>query len=254
MSSITNNQLDLDLDLHIATMLNQADCVSGLLHLGADPHAQNASGTSVLDMADFLNRVEVTKRLLGFLNPRIADADTDAGEIELLKAIRQNRATTVHALLEMGVRENQLADREFYRGVLLLACCMAGSSVVEVLVKYGPGVSVVQNERVLVQVALAAGNSEVVAAVRGFAEVEREARLSYASAAKVCASCLSSSVECIRPDNTEPRPVRLVRWRKCSVCLLQFRAQLRTPCGWTCQRVFLGIPPWTYMTESGPFC
>ncbi|RMJ27866.1 ANK [Aspergillus sp. HF37] len=211
MANTISLHLNLNLNLHIATMLDNADRVTALLRLGADPHAKNAAGSSVLDMADFLHKTEIAKRLLRHLHPQLAAAanpnanpgaavagtaavapGAGIGAVELLNAIRTNRPTLVRALLDLGVRETQLArDPGFFRGVLLLACCVAGGGVVEVLVKYGPGVSVVQNEGVLVQVAAAAGNIEVVAAVKALVEIERErekktqARLANASSSAV---------------------------------------------------------------------
>lgn len=208
MANTTPLHLNLNLNLHIATMLGHADRVTALLRLGADPHAKNAAGSSVLDMADFLHKTEIAKRLLRHLHPQLAasaNANLGAvpgtaavapgagvGAVELLNAIRTNRSTLVRALIELGVHEILLArDPGFYRGVLLLACCVAGGAVVEVLVKHGPGVSVVQNEGVLVQVAVAAGNSEVVAAVKALVDIEREreretqARLAYAASSAV---------------------------------------------------------------------
>lgn len=147
-------------------MLDDPDRVTDLLARGADPEGLNGTGATVIEMADFLQRLEVTKRLLAHIN--IAEA----GSVELLKAIRLNRPTVVRALLEMGLKDH-LGDEEFFRGILILSCCTASSSVVEMLVKYGPEFSMVQNEQLLLHIATVAKSMDVVEFIRKSAEEER---------------------------------------------------------------------------------
>ena len=158
----------LTADLHIACMLNDSPRVKHLLTLGAQRNAQNASGTTALQLADFLHRVEIVKLLL-----HDVDIKVDGG-CELLRAIRMDHATVVQALLEMGVREELEGDSGFFRGVLVLACCVSNGRVLDALVRFGPGVGVVGSiQDVLVQCALVAGNLEVVDGIRELVADER---------------------------------------------------------------------------------
>ena len=166
MSDTAESTPDLTYELHVACMLDDPDRVTDLLARGADPQGVNATGASVMEMADFLKRLEVTKRLLAPINI------VETGSVELLKAIRLNRPTVVRALLEMGLKD-QLNDEDFFRGILILSCCTASSNVVEMLVKYGPGISMMQNEQLLLQVAAAAKSMDVVEFIRKSAEEER---------------------------------------------------------------------------------
>ena len=155
-------------DLHVACVLNNFPRVKHLLTLGAQRNAQNASGTTALQLADFLHRVEIVKLLLH-------DVDIKGeGGCELLRAIRMDHATVVQALLEMGVREELEGDEGFFRGVLVLACCVSNVRVLDALVRFGPGVGVVGSiQDVLVQCALVAGNLDVVDGVREIVADER---------------------------------------------------------------------------------
>lgn len=158
----------LTADLHIACMLNDSPRVKHLLTLGAHRNAENASGTTALQLADFLHRVEIVKLLL-----HDVDIKVDGG-CELLRAIRMDHATVVQALLEMGVREELEGDSGFFRGVLVLACCVSNGRVLDALVRFGPGVGVVGSiQDVLVQCALVAGNLEVVDGIRELVADER---------------------------------------------------------------------------------
>lgn len=160
----------LNQDLHIACMLNNADRVTSLLARGASPSAKNTTGTTVLEMADFLRRLDIAKLLLATMDIE------SVGAFELFKAIRGNRSTVVRALLELGVKD-QLTDQKFYCGVLLLACVVGSPAVLEALVRYGPGFSVSRNEEVLLQVASVAGNMDLVEFITAFAEEERKVEL-----------------------------------------------------------------------------
>lgn len=155
-------------DLHVACVLNDSPRVKHLLTLGAHRNAQNASGTTALQLADFLRRVEIVKILLH-------DVDTkEEGGCELLRAIRMNQATVVQALLEMGVREELEGDEGFFRGALVLTCCVSNVRVLDALVRFGPGVGVVGSiQDVLVQCALVGGNLEVVDGIREIVADER---------------------------------------------------------------------------------
>lgn len=158
----------LTADLHVACMLNDSPRVKHLLTLGAHRNAENASGTTALQLADFLHRVEIVKLLLH-------DVDIKGeGGCELLRAIRMDHATVVQALLEMGVREELEGDGGFFKGVLVLACCVSNGRVLDALVRFGPAVGVVGSIKdVLVQCALVAGNLEVVDGIRELVADER---------------------------------------------------------------------------------
>lgn len=154
--------------LHIACMLNDTRRVQQLLHAGAHRNAENTSGTTALELADFLHRVEIVKLLLHDVDIK------ENGSYELLRAIRIHRVTVVRALLEMGVREELGRDEAFFRGVLTMACCVGNAAVLGVLAKYGPEVEVVSLRDVLVQCALAAGNMEVAEGIGLIVGAERE--------------------------------------------------------------------------------
>ena len=159
--------MEVSNSLHIACMLNDTTRVKHLLHAGAHRNAENTSGTTALELADFLHRVEVVKLLL-------RDVDIkETGGYELLRAIRIHHVTVVRALLEMGVREELGQDEAFFRGVLTMTCCVGNAGVLEVLVKYGPEVEVVSLRGVLVQCALAAGNMEVADSIGHIVSDER---------------------------------------------------------------------------------
>ncbi|RJE22518.1 ANK [Aspergillus sclerotialis] len=178
MSDSSETQPDLTFELHVACMLNDPDRVTDLLARGADPEGLNGTGATVIEMADFLQRLEVTKRLLAHINI------VEAGSVELLKAIRLNRPTVVRALLEMGLKD-QLSDGEFFKGILILSCCTASSNVVEMLVKYGPGISMVQNEQLLLHVAAVAKSMDVIEFIRKSAEEERLGSMNRPPSAQV---------------------------------------------------------------------
>ena len=150
-------------------MLNQSSRVRTLLARGANPTAPNATGTTAIELADFLHQLDVTKTLLAHLIPDLLTS----GGYELLRAIRQKRPTVVRALLEMGVSAHFAADLDLFRAILLTACGVGNGAVVENLVRYGPGISIALNEALLVGVARSIGNDEVVRCLRLFAEEER---------------------------------------------------------------------------------
>lgn len=158
---------DLTADLHIACMLGDETRVKHLLSIGAHRNAENDSGTTALELADFLHRVEIVKLLLHDINIK------EAGGYELLKAIRMDHATVVRALLEMGVKEELVEDDGFFRSVLVLACCVSDTRVLGTLVKYGPGVEVWTIKDVLIQCAVAAGNMEAVEGIHDLVRSER---------------------------------------------------------------------------------
>ncbi|GAB1214927.1 hypothetical protein ATERTT37_004108 [Aspergillus terreus] len=156
---------DLTRELHVACLTDNLDRVTDLLRTGADRESVNHAGLSALDVADFLYRVEVVKRLM-------ADVDIErAGVMQLLYAIQRGHSTVVQALLEMGVKEHM--DEDLFRGVFLIACSFGSTFVVDALLKYGPGISVSPFENMFVQVAMATKNVAVAARVREIAEEER---------------------------------------------------------------------------------
>ncbi|KAF7595176.1 hypothetical protein BBP40_007143 [Aspergillus hancockii] len=153
-------------ELHVACLLDDAERVTELLAMGADRDAASHSGYTALDVADLLNRVNVTKRLLAHVNIR------ETGMLELMYAIRQGKSTVVRALLEMGLND-QLRDEALFRGVFLMACYISTTFVVNALVKYGPGLFVSPFEDMFVQVALFLNNTEVADTIRDIADTER---------------------------------------------------------------------------------
>lgn len=165
--------MDINTSLHIACMLGDESRVKHLLSRGAHRNAENASGTTALELADFLHRVEIVKLLLHDVNIK------EVGGYELFKAIRMDHATVVRALLEMGVREELLEDGGFFRGVLVMACCVSNTGVLDVLIRYGPGLEVRPIMDVLIQCAVTAGNLEVVDGIREIVRCERELQGSF---------------------------------------------------------------------------
>lgn len=177
--------------IHIACMLNDTTRVQNLLHAGAHRNAENTSGTTALELADFLHRVEIVKLLLHDVDIK------ENGSYELLRAIRIHRVTVVRALLEMGVREELGRDEAFFRGVLTMACCVGNTAVLGVLVKYGPEVEVVSLRDVLVQCALVVGNMEVAGGIKLIVGAEREIQ----GSSMVCCPVLSPALGYCRCAN-----------------------------------------------------
>ncbi|KAI9924550.1 hypothetical protein ASPWEDRAFT_28302 [Aspergillus wentii DTO 134E9] len=161
----------LTLELHVACLLDDSQRVVELLAQGADRDALSATGTSALDIADFLDHLDSAKGLMSNIN--IAQS----GGNELLKAIRMGHATIVRALLEMGVK-HQLQDDNFFRGVLLMACCISTAVVVNTLVKYGPVICISTHEHLFVQAATVSGNMDIVQAIQKIATDERRILIS----------------------------------------------------------------------------
>ncbi|KAL5356336.1 hypothetical protein BJX96DRAFT_171520 [Aspergillus floccosus] len=156
---------DLTRELHVACLTDNLDRVTDLLRLGADRESVNHAGLNALNVADFLHRVEVVKRLM-------VDVDIEqAGVMQLLYAIQRRQSTVVQALLEMGVKDHM--DEDLHRGVFLIACSFGNTFVVDALVKYGPGICVSPLENMFVQVAMATKNVAVAARVGEMAEEER---------------------------------------------------------------------------------
>jgi ankyrin repeat protein len=153
-------------ELHVACLLDDVDRVTELLSMGADHDAVSHAGYTALDVADLLNRVNVTKRLLAHVNIQ------ENGMLELMYAIRQGKSTVVRALLEMGLND-QLRDEALFRGVFLMACYIGTTFVVNALVKYGPGLFISPFEDMFVQVALFLNNTEVADTIRDIADTER---------------------------------------------------------------------------------
>lgn len=151
-------------------MLNDITHVKELLHAGAHRNAENVSGSTALELADFLRRIEIVKLLLQDVNIK------EEGSYELLRAIRVHRMTVVQALLEMGMKEELGNDQALFKGVLTMACCVGNAAVLETLVKYGPDSGVFSFRDVLVQCALAAGNIEVVDGIDRIVSNERGIR------------------------------------------------------------------------------
>lgn len=162
--------MDIANSLHVACMLNDTTRVKDLLHAGAHRNTENASGSTALELADFLRRVEIVKLLLHDINIK------EEGYYELLKAIRVHRMTVVQALLEMGMKEELGHDHAFFRGLLTMTCSAGNSAVLETLVKYGPEIEVLSFRDVLVQCALSAGNIEVVDGIGRIVSNERGIR------------------------------------------------------------------------------
>lgn len=162
--------MDIANSLHVACMLNDTTRVKELLHAGAHRNAENASGSTALELADFLHRIEIVKLLLHDIDIK------EEGSYELLRAIRVHRMTVVQALLEMGMKEELGNDQALFKGVLTMACCVSNAAVFETLVKHGPESGVLSFRDVLVQCALAAGNIEVVDGIGRIMSNERGIR------------------------------------------------------------------------------
>lgn len=162
--------MDIANSLHVACMLNDTIRVKELLHAGAHRNSENASGSTALELADFLRRVEIVKLLLHDINIK------EEGSYELLRAIRVHRMTVVQALLEMGMKEELGQNQALFKGLLTMTCCVGNAAVLETLVKYGPENGVLSFRDVLVQCALAVGNIEVVDGIGRIVSNERGIR------------------------------------------------------------------------------
>ncbi|PLB45406.1 hypothetical protein P170DRAFT_364014 [Aspergillus steynii IBT 23096] len=152
--------------LHFACLQNDADQVTQLMRMGARRDALSESGASALEVADQLNRVEVVKRLM-------ADVDVEKmGLLELLYAIRRGQSTVVHALMEMGVKE-QLQDIVVFRGVFLMACAFSNTLVVNALIRHGRPLNVAAFEEILVYIARLANNHAIAELIREISGEQR---------------------------------------------------------------------------------
>ncbi|KKK12445.1 hypothetical protein P175DRAFT_0557524 [Aspergillus ochraceoroseus IBT 24754] len=144
---------DLDAELCVACMLDDRPRVQDLLSRGADPFFVTESGSSALDLADTMSRIELIKDLLQSL-----DLET-AGLPVLLKAFHAGRSSIVRALLELGMKDH-LGDEIFYAGIFGVACCTSTPFVLETLYIYGPEIDLAVYEEIFIHIAMLTGKME----------------------------------------------------------------------------------------------
>lgn len=158
----------LTLQLQAACAVGQTAKVQELLDYGADPYiTPEFSGINSVDVADRLGRLDVLNCLLRNIN--MAQRGLD----ELIKAVKRKQPTLVRALLDNGVRTQLQLDKDLHHSILVMACSMSTVDVIEVMLQYGPDLSISSCEGNLAYVAFVYGRLDICEAVRRLAYEEK---------------------------------------------------------------------------------
>lgn len=117
-----------------ASANNQPEVLKVLIEAGADPNARTEDGTGVMFWAAGYGYTEVVRELVK-AGARIEDPIDQFGTTPLMHAVRNGKAETVQALLDLGAQVN--AKDTSGKTALARAREEGNSEVIEILVKAG---------------------------------------------------------------------------------------------------------------------